>query len=191
MCQSVTRVEGSRPIIWGQLEICNLWAFLSRSGKTSVWTSSWVCLAPRVGTTRYGSLWTAWPSWLTLYPYPPHIGSDNMSSFTCHTLSAIIVSQRQLSLIESLFLWHDFGNNCMTVWALILFEVQPINPRLMGKLNKSIKSLKICYVRVLWAMARHGTSISHSLSSHTTTVIKKASKCHLLKHFMDDPATHS
>jgi hypothetical protein len=60
-------------------------AFPSGSGKTSTWTSSWVCLAPRVGITRYGSLWTAWPSRLTLYLYPPPTRSDNMPSSTCHT----------------------------------------------------------------------------------------------------------
>jgi hypothetical protein len=119
MCQRVTRVKGSRPIIWGQLEICNLWAFPSGSGKTFAWTSSWVCLTPHVGTTRNGSLWTAWPGRLTLYPYPPPTGSDNMTSSTYHKLSTIMVSHRPSSLTDCLSLWHDFGNNYMTVWAPI------------------------------------------------------------------------
>jgi hypothetical protein len=38
-------------------------------------------------------------------------------------------------------LWYGFGNNYTTVWAPILFKVQPINHRLTGKLNESIKSL--------------------------------------------------
>jgi hypothetical protein len=46
-------------------------------------------------------------------------------------------------------LWHGFENNYMTVWAPISSEVQPIIPRLMGKLNKSIKSLRICSVLML------------------------------------------
>jgi hypothetical protein len=50
-----------------------------------------------------------------LYPYPPCIGSNNMSSSTCHTLSIIMVFRRPLSLIEGLALWHDFGNNYTTV----------------------------------------------------------------------------
>jgi hypothetical protein len=86
---------------------------------------------------------------LTLYPYPPHIGSDSMPSSTCHTLSTIMVSRRILSLTEGLSLWHDFGNNYMTVWAPISSKVQHIIPRLTGKLNESIKSLKICYILVL------------------------------------------
>jgi hypothetical protein len=72
-----------------------------------------------------------------------------MLSSTCHTLFTIMVSRRPLSLIEGLFLSHGFGNNYTTVWAPILFEVQRITPRLTGKLNESIKSLKICYVCVL------------------------------------------
>jgi hypothetical protein len=91
MCRNVTCVEESRPIIWGQLEICNTWAFLSENKKTSAQILLWVCLAPHVGTTRYGSLWTAWLSQLTLYPYPPHTWSDSMSSSTCYTLSVIMV----------------------------------------------------------------------------------------------------
>jgi hypothetical protein len=39
-------------------------------------------------------------------------------------------------------------------------------------------------------MVQNGTSASHSLSSHTTTISKKASRRHLLKHFMDDLVTH-
>jgi hypothetical protein len=141
MCQCVTGVKGSRPIIWGQLEICNHWAFPSGSGKTSAWTKSWVCLTLRVVTTRYESLWTAWPSRLTLYPYPLCIGSNNMPSSTCHTLSLIMVSRRPLSLIEGLSLWHDFGNNYTTVWAPILFEVQPVTPRQTGKLTEWINQI--------------------------------------------------
>jgi hypothetical protein len=190
MCQSVTRVEGSRPMIWGQLEICSLWAFLSGSGKTYAWTSSWVCLAPHMGTTWYGSLCTTWPSRLTLYTYPPHTGSDNMPRSTCHTLSAIMVSRRPLSLTEGQSLWHSFRNNYVTVWAPISSVVQPIIPRRTGKLNESIKSSRICSVLVLWAMVQNGTSITHSLSSHIATVIKKASRCYLLKHFMDGPTAH-
>jgi hypothetical protein len=72
-----------------------------------------------VGTTQYGSLWTAWLSRLTLYPYPPHTGSNSIPSSTCHTLCAIMVSQRPLSLIEGLSLWHIFGNNYRTIWAPI------------------------------------------------------------------------
>jgi hypothetical protein len=72
-----------------------------------------------------------------------------MLSSTCHTLSAIMVSRRPLSLIEGLSLWHGFENNYMTVWAPISSKVQPIILRLMSKLNESIKSLKICFVLVL------------------------------------------
>jgi hypothetical protein len=115
MCRSVTCVKESRPVIWGQLKICNPWAFPSGNGKISAWTSLWVCLTPHMGTTRYGSLWTAWLSRLTLYPYPPHTRSDSMLSSTCHTLSAIMVSQISLSLIEGPSLWHIFRNNYMTV----------------------------------------------------------------------------
>jgi hypothetical protein len=82
-------------------------------------------------------------------PYPPPTWSDNIPSYIYHILSAIMISRRSSSLTEDLSLWHDFGNNYTTVWALILFEVQPITPKLTSKLNKSIKSLKICYVHVL------------------------------------------
>jgi hypothetical protein len=81
--------------------------------------------------------------------YPPHTGSNRMPSSTYHTLSAIMVSQRQLSLTEGLFLWHVFGNNYMTVWAPISSKAQPIILRLTGRLNVSIKSLKICFMHVL------------------------------------------
>jgi hypothetical protein len=85
-------------------------------------------------------------------------------------------TRRPLSLIESLSLWHDFGNNYMIVWAPISSEVQPIISRRTGKQNESIKSSRICSVLVLWAMVQNGTSISHLLSSHITTVIKKSIK---------------
>jgi hypothetical protein len=161
MCQSVTRIKESRPIIWGRLEICNPWAFPTGNGKTSAWTSLWVCLAPHMGTTQYGSFWTAWLSRLTLYLYPPYLGSDNMSSSTCHTLSAIMVSHRPLSQTEGPSLWHVVGNNCMTVWAPISSEAQPIILRLTGRLNKSIKSLKTCSSLVFWMMVQNGTSTFH------------------------------
>jgi hypothetical protein len=48
MCQSVTRAEESRPIIWDQLEIYNPWAFLSGNEKTSAWTLLCVCSALRI-----------------------------------------------------------------------------------------------------------------------------------------------
>jgi hypothetical protein len=73
MCPNVTPVEESRPIIWDPPKTYNPWAFPSENGKISVWTSLWVCLAPRVGTTRYGSSWTAWLSQPTSYPYPPQV----------------------------------------------------------------------------------------------------------------------
>jgi hypothetical protein len=120
-----------------------------------------VCLTPRMGTTRYGSSWTIWLNQLTLYPYSPPTGSDSMVSSTCHTLSAIMVSQRPLSLTENLSLWHIFQNNYMTVWAPISSEAQPIILRLMGRLNESIKSLKICFVLMFWMMVRNGTSTFH------------------------------
>jgi hypothetical protein len=121
----------------------------------------------------YNSIWVivdCLTKSLTLYPYPPPTKSDNMLSSTCHTLSIIMVSQRPLSLTEGLSLRHDFGNNYMTVWALISSEVQPIIPRWTGKLNESIKSSRICSVLVLWAMGQNGTNISHSLSSPITIV---------------------
>jgi hypothetical protein len=115
MCRNVTHVEELRPIIWGQLEIYNPWVSPSGNGKTSTWTSLWVCLAPCMSTTWYGSLWTAWLSRLTLYPYPPCTGSDSMPSSTCHTLSTIMVFWRPLSLIENLSLWLIFWINYMNV----------------------------------------------------------------------------
>jgi hypothetical protein len=84
MCPNVTHVEESRPIIWDPLETCNPWAFPSGNGKIFVWTSLWVCLAPHVVTTRYGSSWTAWLSQPTSYPYPPPTGSDSMPSSSYH-----------------------------------------------------------------------------------------------------------
>jgi hypothetical protein len=78
----------------------------------------------------------------------------------------------------------------MSVWAPISSEAQRITPRLTDRLSESIKSLKICFVLVFRQMVQNGTSTFHYLSSHITTVIKRASKCHLLKHSMDDLATH-
>jgi hypothetical protein len=115
MCRNVTRVEESRPIIWDQSEICNPWAFPSGNRKISSWTSLWVCLAPHVGTTWYGSLWTAWLCWLTLYQYPPCTGPNSMPSSTCRTSSAIMVFWRSLSLIVDLSLWHVLGT---TTWMI-------------------------------------------------------------------------
>jgi hypothetical protein len=71
-----------------------------------------------------------------------------MSSYTCHTLFIIMVSQRPLSLTQDLSLWHNFGNNYMTVWAPISFEAQPIILRLMDRLSESIKSSKIYFMLV-------------------------------------------
>jgi hypothetical protein len=71
-----------------------------------------------------------------------------MSSSICHILSAIMVSQKPLSLREGPSLWHVFGSNYITIWALILSEVQSIILRLADILSRSIKSSKICFVLV-------------------------------------------
>jgi hypothetical protein len=71
-----------------------------------------------------------------------------MSSSTCHILSAIMVSQRQLSPIEDLSLLHVFGSNYMTVGVPISSETQLTIHRLMGRPSESTKSLKICFVLV-------------------------------------------
>jgi hypothetical protein len=161
MCSSVTPVKESRLIIWDPPKTCNPWAFQSGNGKTSAWTSFWVCLAPRMGITRYVSSWTAWLSRPTSYPYPLHIESDSMPSSACHTLSAITASRRQSSLTEDLSLLIAFMSNYMSVWAPISFEDQRITPRLMDRLSESIKSLKICFVLVFWRMVWNGTSTFH------------------------------
>jgi hypothetical protein len=145
MYLSVTHCEESRPIIQDPPKTYNPGAFSSENGKTFVWTSLWVCLAPRVGTTRYGSC----------------TGSNSMPSSTCQILSAIMVFWRPLSLMEDLSLWLIFGNNYMTVWAPISFKAQHIILRLTGRLNESIKSLKIWFMLVLWTMVRNGTSTFH------------------------------
>jgi hypothetical protein len=59
------------------------------------------------------------------------------------------IHPRTNKMNKCLSLWHNFGNNYMTVWAPISSEVQPIIPRRMGKLNESIKSSRICSVVVL------------------------------------------
>jgi hypothetical protein len=88
MWPNVTNVGESRFTIWDPLEIYNLWVSLSGSGKTYVWTSLWVYLAPRVCMTLYGSLWIIWRSHLTSYLLALGIGSDSMQSWTLHTLSS-------------------------------------------------------------------------------------------------------
>jgi hypothetical protein len=148
MCWNVTLVKESKPIIWDQPKIYNLWVSPSGNGRTYVWTSLWVCPAPHMGATRYGSLWTAWLSQPTLYSYPLHTWLDNMPISTYHILSAIMASRRPLSLTEGPSLWHVFGSNYMTVWALILSEAQPIILKLTGRLSESIKSSKTCFVLV-------------------------------------------
>jgi hypothetical protein len=122
MCPNATPVDESRPIIWDPPKTYNPWAFLSGNGKTSVWTSLWVCLTARVGITQYGSSWTAWPSQPTSYPLPLTTGSDNMPSSTCNTLSAIMESRRSSSPIEDLSSLLAFGSNYMSVWAPISSE---------------------------------------------------------------------
>jgi hypothetical protein len=124
MCSSVTPVEESRPIIWDLPKTYNPWAFSSENGKTSVWTSSWVCLAPHVDITQYGSSWTAWLSRPTSYMYPPATESDSIPSSTYHTLCAITASQRPSYPIEDLSLLLSFGSNYMSVWAPISFKAQ-------------------------------------------------------------------
>jgi hypothetical protein len=136
------------PIIWDQPKIYNPWAFPSGNGKTSAWTSMWVCPAPRMGTAWYGSLWTAWLSQPTLYPNPSPTWSDSMVRSICHILSAIMSSRRPLSLTEGPYSWNVFWNNYMTVQAPISFEAQPIILRLTDRLSESTKSLKICFVLV-------------------------------------------
>jgi hypothetical protein len=174
MCQKVTRIEESRLIIWGEQGICSPWAFPSGNGKTFAWTSLWVCPTPRVGTTRYGSLWTISLSQLTLYSYPPHTGSDNMLSSIYHTLFAIMVSQRSLSLAEGLSSWHIFGNGYMSVLIPISSEAQLIIFRLTARLREWTKSLKTCFTLVFWMMVWSGTNIFHWQSSPTITVTKRA-----------------
>jgi hypothetical protein len=138
MCLNVTHVKESKLIIWDSPEIYNPWAFLSENGKISVWTSLWVCPAPRGGTTRYGSLWIAWRSLPTLYMYPPPTGLGSIQSYICRTSSTIMAYRRPLFLTDDLSLLLAFGSNYMSVWAPILFEDQPITPRLMDRLSESI-----------------------------------------------------
>jgi hypothetical protein len=59
-----------------------------------------------------------------------------------HGMPKTIISDSDLSLLLA------FGSSCMSVWAPILSEAQPITPRLMDRLSESIKSLRICYVLV-------------------------------------------
>jgi hypothetical protein len=61
-----------------------------------------------------------------------------------HGIPKTIISDR-----GSIFVVCFFENNYITVWASISFEAQPIILRLMGRLNESINSLKICFVLVL------------------------------------------
>jgi hypothetical protein len=162
------------------------WSFETSWKPIYVWILLWVYHEPRMGITPYGSFWTAQLSHPTLYPYPPHTGSDNMLSCTCHTLSAIMASWRPLSLTEGLSLLYVFWSNCITVWAPISSEAPSIILRLVGKLSEWIESSNICFMLVFWMMVQNGTITFHKLSSHITTTIKKVSICHLLKHSMDD-----
>jgi hypothetical protein len=161
MCPSVTPVEESRSIIWDPSETYNPWAFPSGNEKISVWTLLWVCLAPRVGITQYGSSWTAWLSRSTSYPYLSPTESDSMSSSTYHTLSAITASQRPSSPIEDLSLLLTFGSSCMSAWAPVSSKAQLIIPRLTDRLNESIKSLKICFMLVFSRIVQNETSTFH------------------------------
>jgi hypothetical protein len=154
-------VGGSKLTIWDPPETYSPWAFPCGNGKTSAFTSLRVYLAPRVGITQYGSLWTGWLSRPTSYPYPLHTESDSMPSSTCHILSAITASRRPSSPIEDLSSLLAFGSNYISVWAPILSVAQPITPRLTDKLSELIRSSKICSVLVFWRMVQNGTSICH------------------------------
>jgi hypothetical protein len=155
MCLSMTPIEESRPIIWDPSETYNPWVFPSENGKTSVWTSLCVCLAPCMGTTQYRSSWIAWVSQSTSYLYPPPTGSDSIPSSTCHTLFAIMASQRPSSPIEDLSSLLVFGSNYMSIWAPISSRAQLIIRRLTDRLNESTKSSKICFVLVFWRMVQN------------------------------------
>jgi hypothetical protein len=148
MCQNVTPIEESKPIIWDPPETCNPWVFPSGNGRTSAWISLWVYLTPRMGITRYGSSWTAWLSQPTSYPWPLHTGSDSMPSYTYPTLSAIMASQRPSSPIEDPSLLLIIRSNYMSVWAPISSEAQLITPRQTDRWSESIKLSKICSVLV-------------------------------------------
>jgi hypothetical protein len=161
MCPSVTYVRESRLIMWDPLGIYNPWAFSSGNRKTSAWTSLCLCLAPWVGITQYGSLWTAWLSRPISYPYPPPTGSDSMPSSTYHMLSAITASWRPSSLTEDPSLLLAFENNYTCVWVPISSRAQPIILRLMDILSEFTISSKICSVLVFWQMVWSGTSIFH------------------------------
>jgi hypothetical protein len=113
-----------------------------------------------------------------------------MSSSTCRTLSAIIEFRIPLSLIEDPSLWLTFGSNCMNVWAPISFEAQHIIPRRTTRPRGWTKSLKTCSAFVFWLMVRSGTNTFHWQSSPTTIITKRASRCQLLKHSMDDLVAH-
>jgi hypothetical protein len=161
MYQTVTHVKESKLIIWGHPETHNHWAFPSGNRKTSAWTSLWVYPAPHMGTTWYGSLWTAWLWQPTLYPYPPLTGLPSTPSSIYHTLFAIMASWRPLSSVEDLSSLLAFGNNCINAWAPILSEAHPIILKLTDKLSESIKSLKIFFMLVFWLMVWNGTSTFH------------------------------
>jgi hypothetical protein len=98
--------------------------------------------------------------------------------------------RRPLSLIESPSLCHVFGSNYMTVWAPISSTIQHVILRPTSKMNKWIKSFKICSALVFWIMVQNRTSTFHWLSSPITIVTNRPSRCHLSKHSMDNPITH-
>jgi hypothetical protein len=83
-------------------------------------------------------------------------------SYIYRTSSVIMAYRRPLFLTDDLSLLLTFGSNCMSVWAPILSsEAQPITPRLMGRLNESIKLLRICSMIVFKLMVRKGASTFH------------------------------
>jgi hypothetical protein len=59
-----------------------------------------------------------------------------MQSYICRTSFAIMAYQRPLFLTEDLSLLLTFGNNCMSVWALISSEAQPIAPQTNGQTER-------------------------------------------------------
>src|SRR6185503_209881 len=93
---------------------------------------------------------------------------------------------RQLFPTEAHSLLPVSGNSCMHLYVLSLFAAQPIIPRPMVKLSKSIKFWRICLEPVCSLIARNGMNACLWRNFLITTVIKKASEWLLLRHYMDE-----
>jgi hypothetical protein len=101
-----------------------------------------------------------------------------------HGIPKTIISNR-----GSIFVAH-FWEQLHEYLSTHLIRSSAYYPQMDGQIERVNKIIEDMLHTYVLNDCPNGTSTFHYQSSPTTTVTKRASRCHLSKHFIDDPAAH-